>query len=65
MSDLLTVKEVAELLKISPDAARSLMRKTRGVIMLPAATGEGKRVTMRMPRAVLDALLVQWSKPKR
>jgi hypothetical protein len=33
------------------------MKRTRGVIVLPALNGTGQRQTRRMPRAVLEYLL--------
>ena len=56
--ELLTTKEVAEALSISTEAARLLMKKTRGVIVLPALNGTGERETRRVPRRVLEALVV-------
>jgi hypothetical protein len=62
MSEFINTKELAEALNISIEAARLLMRKTRGVVTLPALNGTGQRATRRMPRKVLEALLVARSK---
>lgn len=59
MDDLLSTKEVAAALGIGREAARLLMAKTRGVVTLPALNGTGKRATRRMPRKILESLLVQ------
>lgn len=64
LKDLLNTKEVAEALGIKREAARILMTKTRGVVTLPAINGSGKRETRRMPRKVLDSLIVQRGRSK-
>jgi hypothetical protein len=55
--DMLSVLDLAEELNIGREAARQLMKSTRGVVTLPGMFGAGKRVIRRMPRAVLEALL--------
>jgi hypothetical protein len=59
VSEFVTTNEVAAILGIGREAARVLMKKTRGVVVLPALNGAGKRATRRMPRKILDTLLVQ------
>ncbi len=56
-AELLTTNEVAEALSIGLESARLLMKKTRGVVTLPALNGTGQRQVRRMPRAVLESLL--------
>lgn len=58
MSEFLKTNEVATALGIGREAARLLMKRTRGVIVLPPLNGTGQRQTRRMPRAVLESLLV-------
>jgi hypothetical protein len=55
--ELLTTRELAAALGISVESARLLMKKTRGVIVLPPLNGTGQRHTRRMPHAVLESLL--------
>lgn len=62
VSEFLKTNDVAAALGISHEAARLLMKRTRGVIVLPASNGTGQRQTRRMPRAVLEALLIQRTK---
>jgi hypothetical protein len=62
LSEFLKTSEVAAALGISREATRLLMKKTRGVIVLPPLNGTGQRQTRRMPRAVLEALLIQRTK---
>ena len=57
MRDLLTTNEVAAALGISVESARLLMKRTRGVIVLPPLNGIGQRQTRRMPRSVLYSLI--------
>ena len=64
-STMLTTNELAAELRIGREAARKLMQQTRGVVSLPALNGSGKNQTRRMPRKVLEALLVQRSKPQQ
>lgn len=64
-STMLTTSEVAAELRIGREAARKLMQKTRGVVTLPTLNGTGQNETRRMPRRVLEALLVQRSKPQQ
>jgi hypothetical protein len=59
----MTTNEVAEALGIKREAARVLMTKTRGVVTLPALNGTGKKATRRMPRTVLEALLIDRARP--
>ena len=54
--------ELAATLGIGREAARLLMKKTRGAVTLPALNGTGKRETRRMPRKVLGALIVARAK---
>jgi hypothetical protein len=61
-SEFLTTNEVAAALAISRESARLLMKRTRGVIMLPPLNGSGQRQMRRMARAVLEALLAEKSK---
>jgi hypothetical protein len=63
MNDLLSTNEVAAALGIGREAARLLMKRTRGVVVLPAINGTGKRETRRMPRKVLKALMARMSTP--
>jgi hypothetical protein len=63
-STMLTTSEVAAELRIGREAARKLMQNTRGVVTLPPLNGIGKNATRRMPRKVLEALLIQRSKPQ-
>ena len=58
MSEFLKTNEVATALGIGREAARRLMKRTREVIVLPPLNGTGQRQTRRMPRAVLESLLV-------
>lgn len=58
MGEFVNTKELASALGISREAARLLMKKTRGVVTLPALNGDGIRETRRMPLKVLDALIV-------
>ncbi len=62
-SEFLTTNEVAAALAISRESSRLLMKETRGVIVLPALNGNGRRQTRRMPRGVLEALLIQKTQP--
>jgi hypothetical protein len=55
--ELLTTNEVAAALAISRESARLLMKRTRGVIVLPPLNGSGQRQTRRMPHTVLESLL--------
>jgi hypothetical protein len=59
MSEYLTTNQVAAILRISRDAARLLMKKTPGVVTLPVLGGTGRRETRRMPRNVLERLILQ------
>jgi hypothetical protein len=61
VSEFLKTNEVAAFLGIRREAARLLMKKTRGVVILPPVHGTGQRQTRRMPRTVLDALIVHRS----
>ena len=54
--EFLTTNELAAALGIGRESARLLMKKTRGVIVLPPLNGTGQRQTRRMPRAVLESL---------
>ena len=58
MSEFLKTNEVATALGIGREAARRLMKRTREVIVLPPLNGTGQWQTRRMPRAVLESLLV-------
>jgi hypothetical protein len=62
-NELLTTAEVAQLLNIGVESARLLMKRTKGTVTLPSLSGAGRRQVRRMPRAVLNALLTQWSTP--
>ena len=57
VKELLTTNEVAAALGISLESARLLMKRTRGVIVLPPLNGTGQRRMRRMPRTVLERLL--------
>jgi len=61
MNHLLSTNEVAAALGIGREAARLLMKKTRGVVVLPSLNGAGMRKTRKMPRKVLEALLARMS----
>jgi AraC-like DNA-binding protein len=56
-----TVKEVAAMLKLSPDTARRLFREEPGVLALGNAKRRGKRpyYTLRIPQSVLDRVYRQ------
>jgi CRISPR/Cas system-associated protein Cas7 (RAMP superfamily) len=56
--EFLTTNALAAALGIGRESARLLMKRTRGVIVLPLLNGVGQRQTRRMPRAVLESLLV-------
>lgn len=56
---MMTTRELAQALNIGREAARRLMKTTRGVLILPPLTGKGKNVTRRMPRAVFERLLAE------
>ena len=64
VSEFLKTNEVAVNRGIGREAARLLMKKTRGVVILPPVHGTGQRQTRRMPRTVLDSLIVQRSKSR-
>lgn len=57
-----TPADVARMLKISHDYARRLVRNEPRVIILPGPGGPGTRryETIRIPRAVFEALLRGW-----
>jgi len=57
--EFLTTNAVAAALGISRESARLLMKRTRGVIVLPPLNGTGQGQTRRMPRAVLESLLAK------
>ena len=65
LADILTTNQLAAELGIGRETARKLMIVTRGVVTLPTLNGTGKNETRRMPRRVLEALLVQRSKPQQ
>lgn len=50
-------RPVAAALGIGRESARLLMKRARGVIVLPSLNGTGQRQTRRMPRGVLESLL--------
>jgi hypothetical protein len=56
-----TVKEIAALLKLSPDTVRRLFRNEPGVLALGNTGRRGKRrhVTLRIPQAVLEQVYQQ------
>jgi hypothetical protein len=62
VSEYVSTNELAAAIGISGESARLLMKRTRGVVVLPAINGTGQPQTRRMPRAVLEALLIQRSK---
>jgi len=62
LNEFVTTKDLAAALGIGREAARILMKRTKGVIALPALSGMGQRVTRRMPRKALEALLVARAK---
>jgi hypothetical protein len=56
-----TVKEVAEMLKLSPDSVRRLFRNEPGVLALGNVKRRSKRpyVTLRIPQSVLERVYRQ------
>jgi hypothetical protein len=53
---LLTPAEVAERLKLSPDAVRNMFRHYPGVIQI-AGEKHPKRITIRIPEPVLERFM--------
>lgn len=55
-ASLLTPAEVAERLKLSPDAVRNIFRHYPGVVQI-AGEKNPKRITIRIPESVLERFL--------
>jgi hypothetical protein len=63
--DLLSTNAVAKALGLGRERARLIMKRTPGVIVFPAVHGKGLRKTRRMPKPVLESLLVMYRERRK
>ena len=63
--EVFTVAEVAEMLKLSDDAARNLFQHEPGVLAIGRPRSEGKRgyLTLRIPRDVFMRVFRRLQRP--